>query len=661
MKNIFTRFLAILLCIFSANAYAQLQVDTVVGTNVKGSSNYKTLAHQLSDRHASDRMKANAIYNWITHNIKYDVKQLKNPKLKPDKVETVMKKRRAVCDGYSKLFTAMCEEVGVKAVTIEGYAKDWMFDNGDQIYIPRHAWNAVYVDGRWQLVEATWGAGYISQEPGWLKKLLSKAAKDPAAATGKLKFKFRYDPSHFLVDPLTFRHKHLPTDPLWQLTDTMMPIVVFEAGDTAINEFNRRYNILVQNLPDLDRINKLDEMDRSQETAGRITEYNPRYRVEMATKYHADALDSLKKAIENRETATQALTVAKAGLKKAEKEIATQKSTIATEYSVLKRKNKTKSLKAKEHIRILHSDNKRLMAGCKSKMNSAESKIKSVKTKAQNANKKHSDFTAKKKGKTNKLKEEDPTSQNLMTIEAAVEKGNEKIASLQEQIDEKTLTIFDNKKANDKRLDSLAICFRVSDSALVKETIARINMRDNYDDEVIKWSAIVKEARLRELDSFQKYFIAGYDTVLNQYEALRKTQWEQVEQYRKNIKEIEKYKRKNSSNTAFLAQYKPTIDAYNESNKEYMDLLSEYADYIQEHKSLFKNIVDLYKRQETLADYMEKSENRRQKLEEQNLAKKEDFDKKENARQRQNIKQTEQKIERFLATKDSKKSGKKKS
>jgi hypothetical protein len=629
---------------------ATAQVDSTIGIKVSGgaTNNYKTLAHALCDGLAGDRQKANAIFNWLTHNIEYDVKALQSKKFVPEKAEVVLKKRKGMCGGYAKLFTALCEEAGLKAVTIDGYAKDWMFDNGDLIYQPRHAWNAVYVEGKWELVEATWGAGYLTQEPGWFKKLFQK--KNPLRATGKLKFKYEYDPTQFLMAPLEFRKTHLPTDPLWQLTDTMMPITVFEAGDSAIEAFNRRYSILVENLPELDRLNALDELARTQESAERITKYNPRYRIELAAKYHADAIDSLTMALKKQSTPFQALVAAKDQLKKAETEIAAQKSTISTEYSVLKRKNKTKNLDAKEHIRILHSDNKRQIANCKSRMNSAKSKFNAVVSKEKAAVKKNNALLTTTMGTAAKMKEEDATSQTLMSIESAVEAGNAKIETLKGTIDAKAVLIADTKKTNDKRLDSLAICFRVCDSALVKETIARINMHDNYDDEVIKWNSMVKRTRLSELDTLQKDFIAGYDSVLLYYDALRTTHWDQLEQYRKNFKDIDKYKRRNTKNTAFISQYNTLINEYNASNEAYMVMLSEYAGYIQEHKSLFKNLISMYERQEKLTDYMNESEDTRKKLEEQGLAKKETWDKNANDKQREQIKETTKKIEKALAT-----------
>ena len=93
------------------------------------------------------------------------------------------------------------------------------------------------------------------------------------------------------------------------------------------------------------------------------------------------------------------------------------------------------------------------------------------------------------------------------------------------------------------------------------------------------------------------------------------------------------------------------VNEYNNSNEGYMQLLSDFASYIQENKSIFTNVVNLYKRQEKLVEYMKKSEDTRKKLEEENLAKKEAFDKKENEKQRDAIKATTKKIEKVLAVK----------
>ena len=63
-------------------------------------------------------------------------------------LEGVFEDGIAVCDGFSKAFSLLCNMEGVNAYRITGYV------NGD----PRslHAWNKVKVDGNWYVVDITW-------------------------------------------------------------------------------------------------------------------------------------------------------------------------------------------------------------------------------------------------------------------------------------------------------------------------------------------------------------------------------------------------------------------------------------------------------------------------------------------------------------------------
>ena len=119
-------FIAFLL--FTVRATAQ--IDTLLGTHAPKnvSTNYKKLAHHLCDSLDTDYQKVNAIYNWITNNISYDVKSIHQAKLREDKPNKVLKRKKTICGGYADLLTAMCSEVGIRAQTIEGYYKDWKFD-----------------------------------------------------------------------------------------------------------------------------------------------------------------------------------------------------------------------------------------------------------------------------------------------------------------------------------------------------------------------------------------------------------------------------------------------------------------------------------------------------------------------------------------------------
>jgi hypothetical protein len=293
-------------------------------------------------------------------------------RLKHDNVKHVLRRRKAVCEGYAYVFAEMCQAVGLQAVTVEGYARDWIFDNGDKLYVPRHEWNAVLINGQWQLVDATWGAGGMSQAPGWLRRQLNRISKNPVK-TGPLHFVFHYDSTYFLQNPEEFRMAHLPVDPIWQLTDTAMPVATFEAGKSAIKQFNEISN-QAQEAARLSALGNLNEMIRTYEYADRAFAYNPRYFIPLAQKEQIDAEvqitfgDSINKydpmpARYRYGKATRALAMSKEYLKQ-------QKKGYDIEARELKQKNQRKHDSAKRYVRVIRTDNKRIIAQCEMKVRS---------------------------------------------------------------------------------------------------------------------------------------------------------------------------------------------------------------------------------------------------------------------------------------------------
>ena len=364
------------------------QTDVAIGCTVPRaeSRSIDRLAHSLCDGLGSEREKANAIYNWVTHNIRYDVKSAMDGRLtRDDDAKRVLRKRKAVCEGYAHVFMDLCQAAGLQAVTVEGYARDWIFDNGDKLYVPRHEWNAVLIDGQWQLVDASWGAGGMAQAPGWLRRQLNRFSKNPVQ-TGKLRFVARYDSTYFLQDPGHFRLAHLPTDPIWQLTDTAMPVAVFEAGAAAINRFNG-ISRPAQQADLLGAAADYNEIIRTYEYADRAFAYNPRYYGPLAMREMLDAEvqirfgDSINKydpmpARYRYGKATRALGMSREYLKK-------QQEGYSIEARELKLKNGRKNDSAKKYVREIRTDNKRLTAQCKQKGRSSKTKAERIAQKKQ--------------------------------------------------------------------------------------------------------------------------------------------------------------------------------------------------------------------------------------------------------------------------------------
>jgi len=112
--------------------------------------------------------KAKFIYYWIGLNIKYDYVLLekmssslniKNEYLYNRYPTQVFIKKMAVCYGYSKLFEWFMTKFGIESKIITGFIRDernhYVELNLDSKF--GHAWNAIKLNGKWRLVDTTWG------------------------------------------------------------------------------------------------------------------------------------------------------------------------------------------------------------------------------------------------------------------------------------------------------------------------------------------------------------------------------------------------------------------------------------------------------------------------------------------------------------------------
>lgn len=157
----------------------------------------ETLAHYLTKPAKNETDKARAIFRWMTDRIAFDVQGLVT--MNPGDVSpaSVLKRRECVCEGYARLFTALCKEAGLDAILVAGLGKTHATKPEQQSDMTPHAWNAVKLDRQWRLLDVTWAAGGINGG----------------------KFVKRFNPFFFLTEPERFVFTHLPTNPDWQLLD----------------------------------------------------------------------------------------------------------------------------------------------------------------------------------------------------------------------------------------------------------------------------------------------------------------------------------------------------------------------------------------------------------------------------------------------------------
>lgn len=193
--------------IFISPSYSQqyTAIDSIVLKYPDFGSTEK-LAERIKNDFTTEHDKARAIYSWIALNIEYDLDTFLNPP-KPKEIsksdsdwakqlqlqnakttQKAFRSRKAVCEGFSQLYEHLALLTGLKCQVIHGDAKAELTDIGRRNYILNHSWNSVQVDGKWILVDATWGQGsYDSRRKVSVKK---------------------FTPIYFDMDPKYFNAKH---------------------------------------------------------------------------------------------------------------------------------------------------------------------------------------------------------------------------------------------------------------------------------------------------------------------------------------------------------------------------------------------------------------------------------------------------------------------
>lgn len=122
-------------------------------------------AEEITAGISNDYYKAKAIYEWVCENITYDANSSGDSANQLP--QNVLKTGKAVCDGYAQVTQALLISIDIPCAFITGYSpgnnEDYLHDNSNLFMdYPNHAWNAAYIDGRWVLIETTWGNQVIN-------------------------------------------------------------------------------------------------------------------------------------------------------------------------------------------------------------------------------------------------------------------------------------------------------------------------------------------------------------------------------------------------------------------------------------------------------------------------------------------------------------------
>ncbi|WP_282124272.1 transglutaminase domain-containing protein [Algibacter mikhailovii] len=190
--------------------------------------NMPILAYNLTKDLESQVEKFRAIFIWVCLNVKSDhsfgqLTLRKRRKYKNDSLgfyqwnnevrsrvfKTLLHEQKTICTGYAYLIKELSSFVGIECEIIDGYCRTSK-RNIDKIDVPNHSWNAVKLENKWYLVDATLASGYFDLDNNT--------------------FVPNYNDGYFLADPDLFITKHYPLKENWMLKTDKIGLKDFVSG-----------------------------------------------------------------------------------------------------------------------------------------------------------------------------------------------------------------------------------------------------------------------------------------------------------------------------------------------------------------------------------------------------------------------------------------------
>ncbi len=286
------------------------------------------LAQSITLNARNDSDKVVAIYQWMFKNLDYDYQSLINERKgtpDPDSFQqpaVAIRRKTAVCDGYSRIFRDLCLLNNVYSTVIVGYTTFNELTDSAQVL---HAWNSVRVNNNWYLMDISWEDAELdfqknkalsipnpskkqalSPRENLLRRLHRKrnyrladhlkqgekdAEKIAANLSGFIDSTALHGPnaasnmtasptftppaaSYLFALPHVFRTDHLPKDPLWQLTDSVVSLQkFFFQEDPSVSAYFSTHFDYKKRLYELPNLDSLDQQRRE---FSRQFQFNPR-------------------------------------------------------------------------------------------------------------------------------------------------------------------------------------------------------------------------------------------------------------------------------------------------------------------------------------------------------------------------------------------------
>ncbi len=237
----------------SASAVSDSQLDNLARTlPINQGQTVEDVIKNLIKPNYTDKEKARVLATFVAYQIQkngYALLESKRASMNNREAQIVptgdiLKTRLGTAFDYAELYQQLCTAAGLKAVTINGYAgvnvrrpnrsnpkleivQHALQQNG---VIPNYemqqyeaAWNAVFIDNQWILVDTYWMSGrdkaFVGRdmrEARDMNRFLKQRAQHQPTLAEVTRNK-TIDTDFFNAKPRTFVETHYPFDSTWQL------------------------------------------------------------------------------------------------------------------------------------------------------------------------------------------------------------------------------------------------------------------------------------------------------------------------------------------------------------------------------------------------------------------------------------------------------------
>lgn len=277
MKHLTQFIIVLFICTLNAQVSDFKAIDFTKADNIaksnKGRSlkNMPLLAYKLTSNLDTDAEKFRAIYTWVCTNIKGDFKQSEkvrrkrkkfkndslayinwNTKYKKEAFKKLLNNKKTMCTGYAYLIKELCFLANIEAKIIDGYGRTTT-TNIANLEIANHSWNAVKLNNKWYLCDATWSSGYTLPNGYFVSD---------------------YNDGYFLTEPLLFAQNHYPLHKKWLLNTTLIN-QSFKASPLVYGETFKHKIVLVSPQ----KMNVVSVKNKTLNFSFKTLEYNTKTKV----------------------------------------------------------------------------------------------------------------------------------------------------------------------------------------------------------------------------------------------------------------------------------------------------------------------------------------------------------------------------------------------